>query len=372
MSNDKRTETPNDEARWKSRPDLSSPEIKQDLDDLIRLAGGDPHDGDSRFIRDLQLTALKLIVDGRNRGELKLMAASLKEMRHAYRVFAEYPHVRKISIFGSARTPDEHGDYKAAVAFSRLMAEKSWLAITGAGDGIMKAGHEGPGREASFGLSIRLPFETTANEIIAGDAKLINFRYFFTRKLMFVSQADAVAVFPGGFGTQDELFEVLTLVQTGKSTIMPIVLLEAEGGDYWKHWLNYVERSLLGHSFISPEDLRLMHRAESAEDAVEHIDRFYRNYHSERYVRDELVLRLNHRLRDEDVERLNEEFAGIVKSGRIVQRGPLDVEEDHLDLSRIVFTHTRRQYGLLRQLIDRINEFEPAPEDAAAATRASG
>lgn len=349
-----------------ARPFFGSEEFTARLDELIALAGGDVAHPNARFLREMLTTTLKLASDERDTGEMKLLSASLKEMRHAYRVFARYPEARKISIFGSARTPPEHPDYRAAVKFSSLMAAEKWLVITGAGDGIMKAGHEGPGREASFGLSIRLPFETTANEIIAGDAKLINFRYFFTRKLMFVSQSDAVAVFPGGFGTQDEAFEVLTLVQTGKSAIVPIVLVEGEGGGYWRHWLEYIEQSLLGNRFISPEDLHLFRICATSEEAVEHVQRFYRNYHSSRYVRDDLVLRLKRPLKPADVEALNDEFAPLVREGRMDLRGAHEVETDHLDLPRLVFTHTRRAYGLVRKLIDRINELEPAAQGAAA------
>jgi len=338
----------------------NDPTVAEPLNDLIRRAGGDPDHEDARFIREMLITSLKLFQDGRDRGELKLMASSMKELRHAFRVFARYPSVRKISIFGSARTPEDHPDYAAAVAFSREMALRDWAVITGAGDGIMKAGHVGPGRDSSFGLAIRLPFETTANTVIAGDPKLITFKYFFTRKLMFVSQADAVALFPGGFGTQDESFEVLTLVQTGKSSMIPIVLVEGEHGDYWTSWQRLVQDTLLEGGFISSEDLGLFYIASDPADAADHVQRFYRNYHSSRYVHDEFVIRIRQRLRDEAVERLNDEFARIVREGRIAQRSALDEETDHLGLPRIVFTHTRRQWGLVRRLIDRINEMEPA------------
>jgi len=346
----------------RGRRHLSSPEMVGKLDGLISEAGGDPSSREARFVRELMMTSLKLISDQRETGELKLMTAAMKEMRHSYRVFAKYEDVKKITIFGSARTSPDHPDYTAAVAFSRTMADRGWLSITGAGDGIMRAGHEGPGRESSFGLSIRLPFETTANEIIAGDSKLINFRYFFTRKLMFVSQADAVAVFPGGFGTQDEAFEVLTLVQTGKSAIVPVVLVEGQDGNYWRHWMNYIEKSLLDYGFISPEDKSIFYLAKNPEDAAEHVQRFYRAYHSSRYVGDDLILRLKHRLRDADVARLNEDFGALIESGEMRQCGPYEAENDHLDLPRLAFTHTRHKYGLVRQLIDRINELEAAPD----------
>ncbi len=238
----------------------------------------------------------------------------------------------------------------------------------------MKAGHEGPKKEASFGLSIRLPFETTANTVIEGDPKLINFRYFFTRKLMFMSHADAVAVFPGGFGTQDEMFEALTLVQTGKSNIVPVVLAEGTGGEYWNYWDNYIRKSLLAGGMISPEDLNLYYIAPNVDDAVEHVLRFYRVYHSSRYVGDDLVLRLNYPLTAEQVERLNEEFGGLVASGRMRQTDALATEKDHVDLPRLVFHHTRRQQGVVRCLIDRINGFAPAeaPENASTIERIDG
>jgi uncharacterized protein (TIGR00730 family) len=339
---------------------LDDPEFINRLNDLIDEAGGSRDHENARYIRELMVTALKLAPDQRDRGELKLMSAAMREMRHAYRVFARYPDVPKISIFGSARTPTGHPDYEAAVQFSREMASRNWAVITGAGDGIMKAGHEGPGREASFGLAIRLPFETTANTVIDGDPKLITFRYFFTRKLMFVSQSQAVAVFPGGFGTQDETFEVLTLVQTGKSSPVPIVLIEGADGVYWRHWMNYVQRSLLDGGFISEDDLHLLYIAKDPADAAEHVQRFYRNYHSSRYVRDDFVIRVRQRLRDEDVAGLHDEFAILVKEGRIKQRAAYKIEEDHLDLPRIAFTHTRRNFGLVRRLIDRINQLDPA------------
>jgi uncharacterized protein (TIGR00730 family) len=339
---------------------VDDPSVAADIDRLIDFVGGDPASTIGRMVRDIVVTGLKLIPDGRDTGEMKLMTAALKEMRYAYRIFGQYPAPHKVTIFGSARTPEAHPDYEAAVIFGRLMAAAGWMVITGAGDGIMRAGHEGPGREASFGVAIRLPFETTANKIIAGDEKLIHFRYFFTRKLMFISQAEAVACFPGGFGTMDETFEVLTLVQTGKAAMIPIVLVEGKGNPYWEEWDDWVRRSLLPRGLISPEDLNLYAIVNTPEAAAEYITRFYRVYHSSRYVRDELVIRLKRPLGAPDIQRLEGEFARLIKRGGLVQRGPLEVEEDHLDLPRLVFTHTRHNYGLVRKLIDRINECEPA------------
>lgn len=339
---------------------IDEPDFGAKLDSLIAECGGDASTKDGRLIKDQLVTALKLLTDGRHTGELKLMTAAFKELRYAYQVFSRYDTKPKISIFGSARTPEDDADYKVCVEFSRILADRGWLCITGAGDGIMKAGHEGPGAESSIGLSIRLPFETTANDVIAGDDKLINFRYFFTRKLMFVSQCDAVAVFPGGFGTQDEIFEALTLIQTGKSGMIPIVLCEAPERNYWGHWDNYVRRSLLNTGMISPEDLNLFYITRDMDDAARHIRQFYKNYHSSRYVNNDLVIRIKRKLNPGDVARLNEEFGSLVAQGDIVQRGAYEIEGEFMDLPRIAFTHTRHNIGLIRRLIDRINEFEPA------------
>ncbi len=334
------------------------PDVQKEIVDLIVRCGGSPDTFDTTLVRELITTALKLIPDGRDTGELKLMTAAMKELRYAYRVFGAYPEPHKVTIFGSARTPEDHPDYLAAVEFSRLMAQAGWMSITGAGDGIMKAGHEGPGREASFGVAIRLPFETTANEVIIDDEKLIHFKYFFTRKLIFLSQAEAVVCFPGGFGTMDEAFETLTLVQTGKASMIPIVMVEGDGptAGYWDGFRRFIEDELLSRGWVSPEDPGLFYITRSPEDAAAHVLQFYKNYHSSRYVRDDLVIRIKHRLTDDAVEILNNEFSELVKSGRIHQRGPYSVEKDHLDLPRLAFTHTRRHFGLIRRLIDRINE----------------
>ncbi len=355
-----------------TRVSVNDEQAVQAIHDLIAMMGGDPASFAGEMVTQLVQTSLKLIRDGHDHGQLKLLNRALKDMRYAYRVFNRYKGTRKITIFGSARTGPDHADYAAARDFSARIARAGWMAITGAGDGIMKAGHEGPERQASFGLSIRLPFETTANTVIEGDPKLINFRYFFTRKLMFMSHADAVAVFPGGFGTMDELFEALTLVQTGKSNVVPIVLAEGRGGAYWRNWDDYIRGNLLARGMISPEDPGIYHIATSVDDAVDHVLRFYRVYHSSRYVEDRLVLRLTRRLPDEHVETLNREFAGLVESGRIEQCGALPEEDDHLDLPRLVFQHTRRQNGLVRVLIGRINDAAPAAGAARRAPRMTG
>ena len=336
--------------------DVSDRQVDPAIAALIEAAGVVPGSFRGRIIAQLIQDSLKLADETYDGGQLKLISRAMREMRYAYRVFNRYVGTRKISIFGSARTPPEHPDYVAAREFSRSMASHGWMCITGAGDGIMKAGHEGPQREASFGLSIRLPFETTANTVIEGDPKLINFRYFFTRKLMFMSHADAVAVFPGGFGTQDELFEALTLVQTGKSNPVPIVMIEGEGGVYWQHWAGYIRHNLLGNGWISPEDPAIFHIARNVDDAVQHVIRFYSVYHSSRYVGDQYVIRLTRALSEGTIEQLNSEFSTLSREGgRISPSGPLTGEQDHLTLPRLVFNHTRRQFGLIRTLIDRVN-----------------
>ena len=337
------------------------PDVVARIDALLKEFGADPATFNARLVRELIQTGLKLIPDGRDTGELKLISTAVKEMRYAYRVFGQYRDPHKVSIFGSARTPVGHPDYIAARDFGQIMAQKGWMVITGAGDGIMKAGHEGPGREASFGVAIRLPFETTANEVIAGDDKLIHFRYFFTRKLMFLSQSEAVALFPGGFGTMDEAFEALTLIQTGKSSMIPIVMCEGAGQTYWEEFDAAMRKLLLARGWISPEDLNLYRICKTPQEAADHIYAFYRVYHSSRYVKDDLVIRIKRPIKPEDVERLSDEFKVLIKTNstspaKIIQRGPFEVEDDHLTLPRLSFPHTRYKFGMIRKLIDRINE----------------
>ena len=327
--------------------------ILEIVDDVSDLPTDDPR---REMISQMVDTCLKMAKEGHDSGQVKLVTHALKEMRYAYQVFNRYAGIRKVSIYGSARTPEDHPDYIAAAEFGRLMAQQEWMAITGAGDGIMKAGHEGPQREASFGLAIRLPFETTANAIIEGDAKLINFRYFFTRKLMFMTHSDAVVACPGGFGTQDESFEALTLVQTGKSNIIPIVMIAGDGNDYWVNWERHVKDDLLGHKMISEEDLSLFHVASNPQDGVDHIMQFYRVFHSSRYVHGDYIIRINNKITEESIDRLNKSFPDILREGKIIQSGVAHtVEQDHTELPRLIVPHKRRSFGRLRQLIDMVN-----------------
>ncbi len=340
-----------------SEADANDPKVIQAIQDLIQVCGGSPTTFEGSLVTQMIQTALKLMIEGHDTGQLKLITNALKEIRYAYNIFNQYPKKRRISIFGSARTPEDHPDYLTAKSLSSSMAAHEWMCITGAANGIMKAGLEGPKAESSFGLSIRLPFEAPTNSLIHGDPKLITFRYFFTRKLMFVSHSDAVAAFPGGFGTLDELFEVLTLMQTGKASIIPVVLLEGKGGVYWKNWEEYIREHLLSNNWVSPEDRNFYHVAQSVEDAVQHIQKFYHRYHSSRYVKEELVIRLTKELTSDEVSQLNNKYSKLIASGSMRLSGPLDEEDDHLNLPRLVFCHTRRDYGLLRGLIDDINAF---------------
>lgn len=328
------------------------------LDQLVRDAGADPAEMQGALVREIMHTALKMVSDGSDIGELKLMSRSLKELRYALNVFRKYQGTRKISIFGSARTPESDPAFQHCVGFARDMSEAGWMVITGAGGGIMHAGHGGAGKQASFGVSIRLPFETVANAVIKGDPKLITFRYFFTRKIVFLSQAHAVAAYPGGFGTQDEAFEVLTLIQTGKAPIVPVLLLDEPQSTYWPDWQTYVDEHLLDKQMISPEDKSLYTITSDIGEAVEHVRQFYRRYHSQRFVKDKLVLRMNTPLRDRDLDEINSSFADVLGEGRFEQGPPLPREEDYLDLPRLIFTFEGRKYGRLRELIDRINTFE--------------
>ncbi len=322
------------------------------LNELSRVPDGD-------LVGEIVANALKLLRDQTNRGDVKLLDKSLKELRYALKVFAPYRDVHKVSIFGSARTPETAVEYRQAEDFAKSMAAAGWMVITGAGGGIMAAGHGGAGADPSFGLAIRLPFEQLTNPFIANDPKLIHFKYFFTRKLMFVRSSNAIALFPGGFGTMDEGFEVLTLVQTGKSVPMPIVFVDAPGGDYWTAWQDYVDRQLLARGLISPSDLHLYKITQSVDEALHEIVHFYENYHSLRYARDELVLRLQRRPTPQQAAQLAEEFKDIIVKGTMRVSDALPIERDEpglLHLPRLIFTFNRRDHGRLRMLIDRLND----------------
>ena len=341
-------------------PHLDLSHIESAVDNFFATTGVQPSSEARELVAEIMLSGLKLVNDGADMGQLKLVRNSLKEMRHAYRIFNPYRGIRKISIFGSARTPEADPDYQMARVFSRLISTAGMMVITGAGDGIMKAGHEGPDVEKCFGLRIRLPFEAGANTVIEGDPKLVNFRYFFTRKLMFMAHSDAVAVFPGGFGTQDELFEALTLIQTGKSNLVPVVLMEHAGGDYWKGWEEGCVLPLARRRLISPEDRGLYSIHTDAAKAVEEVAGYYKRFHSMRFVGKELVLRLTSELTAAELTLIERDFKkDLCERETFRPTTAHEDEDDHRELPRLAFHFNRRAWSRLRAMIDVINGAPP-------------
>jgi hypothetical protein len=328
------------------------------LADLVLDAGGAPGGRELDLVAEMAATCVKLLRDQASLADIKILNTALKELRYAFSVFARFRGVRKVSTFGSARTRPNDREYRLARAFARAIAKQDFMIITGAGGGVMRACQEGAGRERSFGVNIKLPFEQEANEFIERDTKLVTFKYFFTRKLLFIKEADAVVLFPGGFGTHDEAFEALTLVQTGKTDPMPIVFLDVRRGTYWKTWDRYVKDHLLRRQLISEQDLALYCVTDEVEEAVDEITTFYRVYHSMRMVGPKTVLRVMRPVSDALIARLRAEFADILGPGGIVAEGalpPEDNEPDIAHLPRLVLDFDRESYGRLRQLIDMLN-----------------
>lgn len=314
---------------------------------------------EEKLIAEMHQTVNKLATDPVSRGELKLLNRALKELRYAFKVFAPYRSVRKASFFGSSRTRENDPYYQMAAELGRRLVKEGFMIITGAGEGIMQAGHEGAGRERSFGANIRLPFIQEANRFIGKDPKLVTFRYFFTRKLVFVKEVDAFVFFPGGFGTHDEALEILTLTQTGKNQIVPILFMDLPGRNYWRDWERFVRSKLLDNGYISEQDLTLFKIVEDVSGAVGEILKFYRHYHSCRYVEGNLVMRLLHPPSDALIEKLNREFRDILVDGPIRRTDALPEESDEpetLHLYRLLIPFNRRDVGRLRQLIDAVND----------------
>jgi hypothetical protein len=330
-------------------------ELDEQAEALSRAVG----DGaNADLIREIIVTALKLGADKANRGDLKIINAALKELRYAFKVFSRYRGIHKVSIFGSARIQKHDPDYQQAVRFARAIAENGWMVITGGGSGIMEAGHEGAGRERSFGVNIRLPWEQAANPVIERDRKLILFKYFFARKLTFLKESSAILLCPGGFGTLDEGYETLTLIQTGKGKPMPLVFLDRPRGTYWKTWKRYIEEHLVRRGLISKQDMALFKVTDNAEEACREITTFYRNYHSIRFVKDLLLVRLQHAPSQTLLDKLNKEFADIVTKAGIALCDPLPEEDDEPELAhlpRLSFHFDKLQWGRLRQMIDVLN-----------------
>ncbi|HXF11065.1 MAG TPA: LOG family protein [Desulfuromonadaceae bacterium] len=341
--------------RHRSESRVGNPELRKKIHELIDLKGGGYNEN---TVADILENALKLLTDVEDSGDVKVIQTALRELRYAFRLFAPYADKRKVTIFGSARTQPDRQEYQQAVEFGKKVVEAGFMVITGAGSGIMQAGHEGAGLENSFGVNIRLPWEQSANPLIAEDKKLMTFKYFFTRKLVFIRHSDAIALFPGGFGTFDEGFEALTLMQTGKSQLMPLVLIDKPGGTYWKTWDINIREQLLKNQLISPEDLHLYFVTDSPEEGVKEITRFYRNFQSTRFVKERLVMRLKHVPTSTALSAMNKDFSDIIVDGKIevIQATPDEVEDnDNLELKRIAFNFNRRDYGRLRQLVDILN-----------------
>jgi len=338
-----------------------NPELDTRVADLLAATGARV---DLDLLGDILVSAVKLAGDGADRLDLKITNAALKEMREAFKVFSPYRQVPKVTIFGSARTLPEDPLYGQARHLAAALAAAGWMVVTGAGPGIMAAGAEGAGRALSLGVNIRLPFEQGANAFIVADPKLVEMKYFFTRKLMLLKESAGFAVLPGGFGTLDEAFELLTLLQTGKAAPAPIVLVDVPGGSYWQAWDNFVRGEVTTRGLVSEEDLALYLVTDDVVAAANEILGFFRNYHSIRYVGDLLVMRLRRAPDPDELDHLNSRFASICLEGRIEATTALSTEiagHDHIDLPRIAFRFDRMSHGRLRTLIDTVNRLGTAP-----------
>ncbi len=333
--------------------------VDEAIDRLIELAGDIQS---TEIVREMVLAALKAGQEEKeDRADLKLMNTTLKEMRFTSKIFGAYRHIRKVTVFGSARTRPEEPVYQMAVRLGRRIAETGDMVITGAGPGIMQAVNEGAGPEHSFGVNIRLPFEQRPNPVLEGTPRLITYKYFFNRKIAFIKEAHAIVLFPGGFGTMDEAMETLTLVQTGKRDPIPLILAEEPGGTYWQQWARFMREGLLHRGYISESDFVLFEAVNSVEDVIDRINRFYRRYHSMRYVDGKLVIRLRSSLDSSSIERLRAGFDDILMpAGGIALSAALDAEADEPEIAhlpRLLIDFNRRNFARLRSLIDAINAF---------------
>jgi uncharacterized protein (TIGR00730 family) len=331
------------------------------IDELVRHTGIDVNVDQ---VQAILRTAVGLGRDRPARLDLKITNAALAEMRAAFRIFAPYVDTPKVTIFGSARVTEADPLWNQTRDLAAALAACGWMVVTGAGPGIMHAGMEGAGVERSIGVSIRLPFETEANEVIAKDPKLVSMKYFFTRKLMLVKESSAFVCMPGGFGTLDETLELLTLQQTGKAEPTPIVLLDAPGGRYWPGFDRFVREELATRGMVADDDMERVLVTDSVEAARTEILQFWRNYHSLRWVGATLVLRLRAEPTDDEVADLNDRFGGLVASGRIARSRPLGPERssgDEVHLPRLTLVMNQYRIGSLHQLIRAVNALPSAP-----------
>ncbi|QXI37331.1 LOG family protein [Pseudomonas xantholysinigenes] len=317
-----------------------------------------PNSPNLPLYRDMLLTVLRMAHDDRNRWNAKITLQALRELDHSFRTLEHYKGRRKVTVFGSARTPLEHPMYALARELGATLARSDLMVITGAGGGIMAAAHEGAGTDHSLGFNITLPFEQHANATVDGTDKLLPFHFFFIRKLFFVKEADALVLCPGGFGTLDEALEVLTLIQTGKSPLVPVVLLDSPGGSFWRDALGFISRQLEENRYILPSDLKLVRLVHSADEAVEEINQFYSNYHSSRWLKNQFVIRMHHPLSEAALHDVEEGFADLRLSGRYHQQADSGAEHEEGDfsrLTRLTFAFNGRDQGRLRELVDFIN-----------------
>jgi hypothetical protein len=336
-------------------------EIAELMAELPRLKHG-------KWIQQALAVIVRLAGEEIDRLDWKILSAALQDLERGFTTFYSYKHVRKITIFGSARIASDTPEYRLALEFARYVAQQGFMIMTGAGGGIMQAGNEGAGTEKSFGLNIDLPYEQGANQFIADDDKLLNFKYFFTRKLFMLRESDAIALFPGGFGTQDEAMECLTLCQTGRYGPVPMILIDRPGGSYWLDWDAYIRKNLLAPGLISPDDSSLYTITDNLEVAYETINRFYQVYHSSRYVKEKFVIRLNSELTDADVEKLNDNFSDILTKGRIekTQVLPPEIGDETEHLPRLILHFNQKDFGRLYQMIGAINQMGTPPPAVAA------
>ena len=332
---------------------------RDDIDKVIAdLAKACHPDDNVDLIEEMLTTIAKLGIESNDRGDMKLINVALKELRYASKIFTSYRDEKKVAVFGSARVRKDSDEYRMAEMLSKLIVENGFKVITGGGPGIMEAGNKGAGRENSFSLNIKLPFEQKHNPYIIGDEKAISFKYFFNRKLFFLKESDATVLFPGGFGTLDEGFENITLVQTGKSKPRPIILIEPPGSQYWNHWLDFVTRVLVESGFISQNDMGLFIRVNTIENAIDEILQFYKVYHSIRYIGNKTVVRLKSLLSSENIEVLNRKYADILRSGKIELTDSLPAEQkggEFLDLPRLVMDFNRCDYGKFYEMLRLLN-----------------
>ncbi|PTU75389.1 LOG family protein [Pseudomonas mangrovi] len=332
-------------------------DLAEKIDELVNLAAasGSPN---TALYREMLVTVIRMAQADRNRWDAKIMLQTLREMENAFASLEQFKRRRKVTVFGSARTPIDHPLYALARELGALLARYELMVVTGAGDGIMAAAHEGAGLENSLGFNITLPFEQSANATVHDSAHLLSFHFFFLRKLFFVKEADALVLCPGGFGTLDEALEVLTLIQTGKSPLVPVVLLDEPGGNYWKGALTFIQEQLADNRYILPSDMHLVRLVHSAEDAAEEIAQFYRNFHSSRWLKDTFVIRMNHPLKQTALTQLGKDFADLCLRDGFSQQAYCESESDEPELchlTRLAFVFNGRDHGRLRELLDFIN-----------------